>query len=92
MWLRNLTLVMAVFCLMLFSIFALSGVLYDAATYSWYALGLFIFGTAYIMSVFFLALLHDILPNGTALLRWMFFCALIPTAIFTYALGIIAFY
>ncbi|RYY67440.1 MAG: hypothetical protein EOO12_01095 [Chitinophagaceae bacterium] len=91
MWLRNVTLVMIVFCLILFAVFGLSGILYDAKTYLWYAIAFFIFGTAYSLSVLFLALLHDILPRSALLLRWMFLCALIPTSLFCWALWVMAF-
>lgn len=91
MWLRNITLVMIVFCLILFAVFGLSGILYDARTYFWYSIAFFLFGTAYSLAVFALAAEHDLLPRGKVLLRWMFLCALIPTGLFSWALWVMAF-
>ncbi|RYY89709.1 MAG: hypothetical protein EOO15_05450 [Chitinophagaceae bacterium] len=91
MWLRNVTLVMLVFCLILFGVFGLSGVLYDRETYLWYAIGFTLFGSAYCLAAFALVLQHDLLPQGQLLLRWMFGCALVPTGLFCWALYIMAF-
>ncbi|GAB4093242.1 hypothetical protein [Flaviaesturariibacter terrae] len=91
MWLRNVTLVMIVFCLILFAVFGVSGILYDIDTYLWYSIAFFLYGTAYSLAVLFLALLHDTVPRGQRLLRWMFFCAFVPTALFTWALCVMAF-
>ncbi|RYY41490.1 MAG: hypothetical protein EOO08_01740 [Chitinophagaceae bacterium] len=91
MRLRNVTLVMIVFCLILFGIFALSGIIYDCDKYLWYAIGFWAYGSAYSLAVFALAIQHDLLPRGQLLLRWMFVAALIPTSLFCWALGIMAF-
>ncbi|RYF65899.1 MAG: hypothetical protein EOO39_24010, partial [Cytophagaceae bacterium] len=58
---RNVSMVMSFFCLMLTGVFALSGVLYDYDRFLWPALGYFIFGSLYFMAVLVLALLHDIM-------------------------------
>jgi hypothetical protein len=91
MWVRDLTMTMAFFCLMLTSVFALSGILYDASTYLWYAVGLFIFGNLYCAAVLFLALLHDILPEPRRALRASFWLAAVPTAFYFFLLYVIAF-
>jgi hypothetical protein len=88
---RNVTMTMAFFCLMLTSVFALSGILYDVSTFLWYSVGLFIFGNLYCTAVFLLALLHDILPNPHRALRASFWLAFIPTALYFLLLYVIAF-
>jgi hypothetical protein len=88
---RNVTMTMAFFCLMLTSVLALSGILYDVSRFIWYSVGFFIFGNLYCTAVFLLALFHDILPNPARALRASFWLAFIPTVLYFFVLYVIAF-
>jgi hypothetical protein len=91
MWVRNVTLTMSFFCLMLTSIFALSGVLYDAQTYTGYAVGLFLFGTMYSVGVLLMSLFHDIMEHPRRFLWASFILATIPTVFYFFVLYVLAF-